>query len=284
MFGWSEFESLSGAPDSEEWNKKYGTYIDFFLASMKELEQKNGKRLVHSLDLHWYPEMRGTQRITENDSSHKTIAARLEAPRSFWDPTFKEPSWIGDKLGKPIRLFPWLKEVIAKRYPGTQLAMTEYNFGTGGHVSGGLAQVDVLGIFGREGLVIANYWGNGAGVGELPEYIQSAFKLYRNYDGKGGKFGDTAVEATSADLTKGVVYAATDSKTKQLTVVVINKDLTNNTLAKVKLGQNYKAARGYQFDATSSAVRALPRVELKGTQIEQRVPRLSATIFVLDPA
>ncbi len=84
-------------------------------------------------------------------------------------------------------------ERIADRYPGTKLGMTEYNFGVGDHISGGLAQIDALGVFGREGMYLANYWGDGAGNGKLPPYIATAFKLYRNYDGKGGTFGDTAV-------------------------------------------------------------------------------------------
>ena len=128
-FGWSEFMSLSDAPDFKEHNAKYGTYLDFFLASMKELETKHKKRLVHVLDVHWYPEARGTKRITEKDTSPKTVAARLQAPRSLWDATYTEKSWITGTWGKPIRLIPWLLERIAERYPGTKLAMTEYNFG-----------------------------------------------------------------------------------------------------------------------------------------------------------
>ena len=64
--------------------------------------------------------------------------------------------------------------------------MTEYNYGAGDHISGGLAQADALGVFGREGLYLANYWGDGPGNGNLPTYIKAAFQLYRNYDGKGG--------------------------------------------------------------------------------------------------
>ena len=60
---------------------------------MKELEAKHKKRLVHVLDVHWYPEARGTKRITDKDTSPKTVAARLQAPRSLWDPTY-----IGEEL------------------------------------------------------------------------------------------------------------------------------------------------------------------------------------------
>ncbi|HEX6767636.1 MAG TPA: glycoside hydrolase family 44 protein, partial [Polyangiaceae bacterium] len=150
MFGWSEYMSLNSAPDAKEFSQ-YPTYVEYWLASMAALEKKNGRRLVHALDVHWYPESRGTKRITEDDTSHKTIDARLQAPRSFWDPTYTEKSWITDQWKKPIRLVPWLLELINERYPGTKLAMTEYNFGAGNDISGGLAQIDVLGILGREG-------------------------------------------------------------------------------------------------------------------------------------
>jgi hypothetical protein len=75
-FGWSEFTTLSDAPDAKEHNDNYGSYLDYFLASMKELETKHKKRLVHVLDVHWYPEARGTKRITEKDTSPKTRSRR----------------------------------------------------------------------------------------------------------------------------------------------------------------------------------------------------------------
>jgi len=138
-FGWSEFKSLQDAPDAKEHNEKYGTYLDYFLASMKELEAKHKKRLVHVLDVHWYPEARGTKRITDKDNSPKTVAARLQAARSLWDPTYTEKSWIAQQTGKPIRLIPWLRDIIQKRYPGTELSMTEYNYGGTTDVSDALA-------------------------------------------------------------------------------------------------------------------------------------------------
>src|SRR6185295_18489356 len=73
-YGWSEFQSLQDAPDAAEHNAKYGSYLDYFLASMKDLEAEHHRRLVHVLDIHWYPEARGTKRITDNDTSPKTIA------------------------------------------------------------------------------------------------------------------------------------------------------------------------------------------------------------------
>jgi len=283
MYGWSEFMSLQSAPDSSEHNAKYGTYIDYFLASLKALEQKHQRRLVHVFDVHWYPEMRGNRRITEDDVTQKTVDARLAAPRSLWDASFKEKSWIGDSWGKPIRLIPWLRERIAERYPGTKLGMTEYNFGAGEHVSGGLAQADVLGIFGREGVYVANYWGNGAGNAELPRYVGAAYELYRNYDGKGGSFGDTAVAALPDDVAKASIYAATDAKQGTLSLVVINKDQRANYRGKIRLdgGAKYTRAEAFAFDASSPKLRALGAVQVQGQHVALALPALSATVVVL---
>jgi hypothetical protein len=282
MFGWSEYMSLSDAPDAAEHNASYGSYLDFYLASMKDLEKKHGKRLIQALDIHWYPETKGTKRTTEDDVSPKTVAARLQTPRSLWDPTFTEKSWIGDQWGKPIRLIPWMLERIEQSYPGTKLAMTEYNFGAGDHVSGGLAQADALGIFGREGMYLANYWGNGPGNEKLQKYIKAAFRLYRNFDGKGGTFGDTAVAATPADIAKASVYAATDSKHPgALTVVVLNKETRTSWNGQLALQHSAcTKAQVFSFDGKSSDLRAGGEVDVKAGMLQYRLSPLSATLFV----
>jgi hypothetical protein len=282
-FGWSEYKTLQDAPDAKEHNEKYGSYLDYFLASMKELEAKHKKRLVHVLDVHWYPEARGTKRITEKDNSPKTVAARLQAPRSLWDPTYMEKSWIAGETGKPIRLIPWLLEKINDRYPGTKLSITEYDFGGADHISGGLAQADVLGVFGREGLYLGNYWGNGPGNGALPGYIKSAFRLFRNYDGKKGTFGDTAVAATPADQGKASIYAATDTKRKGLlTVLVINKELRSIFNGKIALkGGKYAKAQVYTLDASSPDIKPQVPIDVKNGVLEYKLAPLSAALFVV---
>jgi mannan endo-1,4-beta-mannosidase len=280
-FGWSEMMSLASAPDAQENNARYGSYVDYFLAQMKTLEQKHHRRLVHVLDVHWYPEARGAKRITEKDVSLRTIAARLQAPRSLWDPTYTEKSWIAAEWGKPIRLVPWLQERIAARYPGTKLGITEYNFGAGDHISGGLAQADALGALGREGVYLANYWGDGPGNGALPRFIKGAFKLYRNYDGKKGTFGDTAV-AAKGDLERSSIYAATDSKHPGvLTVLIINKDVRATFDGRIQLGDAaYRTAAVYRLDAGSPDVGTQPAVDVRNGTLAARLPALSATLFV----
>lgn len=286
MFGWSEYQSLNDAPDAQELNAEYHTYVDYYLASMKQLEAKYHRRLVHVLDVHWYPEARGTKRITDDDNSPKTVEARVQAPRALWDPTYREKSWIDDALGQPIRLVPWLEEKIAKRYPGTKLSMTEYDFGGGGHISGGLAQVDVLGVFGRQGVYLADYWGNGPGNVALPPFVAAAFKMYRNYDGKGGTYGDTAVTATAPDTVKTSVFAATDSKHPgRLTIVVINKDARAKLSGTVAIhgAAKYSVAKVYRLDRTTPEVHEIDAaVAIHDNRLGYVLPPMTATLFVCD--
>ena len=292
MFGWSEYLSLNDAPDSRTENAKLaggaGTYTDFILAAMKRAEDQHHRRLMHILDFHWYPEAKGTKRITDSDVSPRTVDARLQAPRSLWDPAYVEKSWIAATWGRPIRLIPWFKERIAANYPGTELAMTEYNYGVGDHISGGLAQVDVLGVLGREGVYLATYWGDGPGNGPLPPYIKAAFQLYRNYDAQGGTYGDTAVTAKPADLDKASAFAAVDSKhAGVLTVLVINKDQHHVFNGKIEITppgngkeSGYTQAQVFALDASAAAVRSLPPTPIAHNQIAYRLPPLSATLFV----
>jgi len=85
--------------------------------------------------------------------------------------------------------------------------MTEYEGGGWNHIAGTLAQADMLGIFGVQGLFAANLWPpNGT-----YDYALAGFRVFRGFDGANANFGDTSVQATSSDISKVAVYASTDS-------------------------------------------------------------------------
>src|SRR6185369_9402983 len=138
-------------------------------------------------------------------------------PRSLWDPNYREDSWImRDSLHEPIRLLPRLKEKIAHNYPGTKLAVTEYNYGGGNHISGAIAQADVLGIFGRDGVFAANEWP----LASDESYIAAAFKMFRNFDGAGSAFGSTSIRASTDNVADSSVYASVDPSNPNVLIVV----------------------------------------------------------------
>lgn len=164
----------------------------------------------------------------------------------MWDPTYTDESWINTQ----VRLIPRMKELVAAEYPGTKTAITEYNWGALDHINGALAQADILGIFGREGLDLATLWGP-------PTASQPgayAFRMYLNYDGKGGRFGETAVRATSADQGKLAVYAAERASDDALTLVVVNKtgdDLTSQVSVAGRDGG--ATAQVYRYSAADTS-------------------------------
>ncbi len=280
-YGWQEFRTLQDAPDSAEWKAKYGTFLDFYLDRASGLEKSNGRRLLHVLDVHFYPEAQGNgKRITEGDTSPDSVDARLQAPRSLWDPTYVEKSWITQHStgGQPIRLIPWLKEKVAKWYPGTKLGITEYDYGAGDKVSGGLAQADVLGVYGREGVYLACLWS------DWKPYPGAAFKLYRNYDGKGAAFGDTSVAVDNPDVERLSVYAATDKKQPgKLWVVAINK--SQKEFAPLSLstdGGAYTTFKAYGFGEASPDVKKLGEGQVVSGVLAYKLEPLSAVLLAIE--
>ena len=259
-------------------------FLDFYLDSMRDAEGAYRRRLVDVLDLHWYPEAKGGGvRITENNNSAEVAAARVQAPRSLWDPAYVESSWISvDARVGAIRLLPRMREKIAAHYPGTRLAITEYNYGGGAHVSGAIAQADVLGIFGREDVFAAALWDLSGGT----TFIDGAFAAYCNYDGAGGRFGDTSVAAATSNHETTSVYASVDaSRDDRLVLVAVNKS-TGKTTADILLTHGVSLTRGqtWRIDANSATPTPGPALSASSRNtFRLEMPASSVTTVVLTP-
>jgi hypothetical protein len=253
-YGWYGYVALQGAPDAAGRD-----FQEFWLAEIEAAQQLFGARLVDVLDVHWYPEAQGGGvRITGTETTPAVVAARLQAPRSLWDPTYTETSWIAqDSVGGPIALLPRLQDKIDTNAPGTKLAVTEYNYGGGQHISGGIAQADVLGIFGREGVFAANEWP----LAGDESYIEAAFEMYRNFDGANGRFGDTSVRANTDDIAGTSVYASLDSAdATRMVLVVLNKTALPQNASLDIASPASCAGRVHQLSAgVASLVRAADR-------------------------
>jgi hypothetical protein len=276
-YGWQGFVRLQDAPDNGGRD-----FLDFYLDSMQDAEGRTRRRLVDVLDLHWYPEAKGgTVRITEANNAPEVAAARVQAPRSLWDPSYAENSWISiDARVGAIRLVPRMKEKIAAHYPGTRLAITEYNYGGGEHVSGGVAQADALGIFGREDVFAAALWDLQGGM----RYVDGAFALFCNYDGAGGRFGDTSVGAATTDHEATSVYASVDQgRDERMVLVAINKS-TGPTTAEILVTHPVEFARGQTWRIGESSSSPAPGPDLAPTArnaFRLEMPPSSVTTVVL---
>ena len=202
-YGWYGYTTLQGAPDSGT----YGDFLTYYLNQTAAASKTAGKRLVDVLDLHWYPEATGAGiRITTNDAGYsgstlaQLQAARIQAPRSLWDTTYTESSWITSSLGGPIYLLPREQakmtaaaNTYGAAYAPNKISISEYDYGGGDDISGGIAEADVLGVFGANGVFSAAYWPEASNV----PYIAGGLAMFRNYDGKGSTFGDISLAAVS---------------------------------------------------------------------------------------
>jgi len=259
-YGYSEFTNLQGASDATSSPSHPGgnqpgelNYLEWLLNEVRIEETAQGRKLMDVLDVHWYPEATGggTRIAFDNNPnpSAALIQARVQAPRSLWDPSYTETSWITNCCsGGPIKLLRNLQRDVDDFNPGTKLAITEYNYGGGTHISGGIAQADALGIFGREGLFAAALWPIDGG----RQFTDAAFKMYLNYDGDGGEFGDTSVGASTSNLANSAVYASVDSSDpSRMILVAINR--TSQPLdAGLAVTSDFQFDRAEVFQLTSA--------------------------------
>ncbi|MFV8749949.1 glycoside hydrolase family 44 protein [Nannocystaceae bacterium ST9] len=273
-YGYNGYVTLQGAPDQD------GEFLSYFLAAMSEAETTWGMRLIDVLDLHWYPEaMGGGQRITGEDVSPDSVEARVQAPRSLWDPSYTETSWIADYVGGPIALLPWIQSRIDSNYPGTGIGFTEYNYGAAFHISGAIAEADVLGIFGREGVALATFWPLAAD----NSMVYAAIRAFRSYDGADGHFGDTSIMAESSDVAQATVYASIDEgNSSRMVIVAINKTTGPlNAAITMAAYADYSSVEVYQLTDAGATIDEVAPAPLTATNaLIYTMPALSVSVLV----
>ncbi|GCE29697.1 hypothetical protein KDA_51810 [Dictyobacter alpinus] len=250
-------------------------WIPYYLQQMKNYEQQHGTRLLDYLDVHYY----GDQ--SSNDDNATTNAARLDSTRALWDPTYNGPNSLGQYLSPPQKVgqIQALKNWINQYYPGTKLSISEYDFGAHKTLNGALTQADVLGIFGREGLDSANLWNTPTAT----DPTAYTYRLFLNYDGNGGRFGDTSFQASSTDQGKLSIYGAQRSSDNATTMVVINK--TGNDLTSNLAINNFAAGSSAQMytysGANLNAIVRQPDLAVSNNSLTATFPANSMTMIVL---
>ncbi len=250
--------------------------VAWYLAELYKYQQSTGTRLLDYLDLHFYPQANNVTLGDVVDPSTKAL--RLRSTRALWDSTYRDESWIaGTTPDGAVRLIPRMRDWINTNYPGTKLAISEYNWGGLKDMNGALAQADVLGIFGREKVDMAILWGMPDG--NVPGTY--AFRMYRNYDGLGGRFGQTSISATSQDQSKVAVYAAQRSD-GALTIIVINKTDAVSSVELKMNGSTATSAEVFRYSAASlTSIKKEANAAIAAGLIKPSLPASSITLFVV---
>jgi hypothetical protein len=232
----------------------------WYLQQFAAQERQTGRRLLDYFDLHYYPQGR--------------YSPVTDVTRSLWDTDYTDPSWIGQKIGLVPRMRAW----VEANYPGTRLGISEYNMAldvTGDPRLQNVIQADTLGILGREGVDLATFWPDGdSGVPE------AAFRIFRNYDGKGHAFGDRGVSATSSDQRTVSVYAARVGKRGPLTLVVVNK-ATRALKTSVALQHARPRGKPKAYQYAGKQVRKVRSAKLRGRALRLSLPASSITLVQL---
>jgi Glycoside hydrolase family 44 len=249
-------------------------YTEWLLQQAHAYEQANGVRIMDMLALHFYPQ----SGEFSNDTSNAQQLRRNRSTRSLWDPAYVDESWIKDVEGGIVKLIPRMREWADTNYPGTQIAITEYNWGAEGHINGGTAQADILGIFGREGLDMATRWTTPAA--QSPAY--KAFRMYRNYDGSQSRFGDVSVSASGPNPDNVSTFAAHRTSDNALTIMIVAKVLSGSTAVTVNLANfpNTGSAQRWQLHSANT-IAQLANVAIAGSSMLLTVPAQSITLLVV---
>ena len=186
-------------------------FLPWFLDEIRAADESFGQRTLDVVDVHFYP-----QSDVYNDSADpETAARRLRSVRALWDRDYVDESWIG----APIAFVPRIQTIIDEHYPGTPLAITEWNFGAEETMNGAIAIADVLGVYGREGVYAAAYWRSPDALS--PGYF--AFKMHGNYDDAGTAFEGAVVPVGNDAVDTIDVFAAVDPESGALRLMFVNK-------------------------------------------------------------
>jgi hypothetical protein len=247
-------------------------FLQWFLRQARANDERIGKRTLDILDIHYTPAA-----ITSGAADARAAEVRLRSTRSLWDRRYVDESAIHE----PVYVIPRMLDLIAREYPGTKLGISQWSWGAEQSVNGALAIVDVLGILGREGVFMAAH----ASYPSLTSPSYQAFRLYTNYDGRGGRFGDTSVYSSGGDSDLLSTYASVDSASKRLYVMVVNKDPANDVYASLaitgldarRVAATYRYGQANPKDIVSETLVLTPDVPI-------RFLSYSATLLVIEPA
>ncbi len=265
FYGFNGWRSLQDAPDAHGRD-----FLDTWLAGLAD------PPLLDGVDLHWYSEHRGGGvRITGPRTEPVVVDARLQAPRSLWDPTFFEDSWLVSALGGPVQLIPRLTSTLRPHLPQARLAITEYSYGAEHHISGGLAVADALGAFGRHDLFAAAFFATS----HDPSFALGAIELMRAAP---HRMGDVSLQAISSDPESLSAWAAASSA-EHVTILLVHKRRHPETLT-LTLEHPTQLVSAQTWTLTERSSHPQRGVDVSVSQtnhLELQLEPLSATMVVL---
>jgi len=285
---------LRTAPDWPTVGSGYDWFVSYLLDELKQASDAQGYRLADIVAFHNYPQHKvdangnfnsgGTVVKTSTSTAGYIRETRMDFARSMWDTSYIEPSWLtASKLNnQPNNIIGRIQNSIDTYYPGTKIMLGEFDYGHDTDISHGIAIADLLGVLADKDVTIATRWDlnvNNDGI-----YTNAAYKLFRNYDGSNGGYGDRAVPTTFTHVDGASVWASVDTSSNDLHLIILNKDINNSRDFSINLGSVHShSIKGvYGFDGSSSDITARPLIgAVSGGKLDITLPKLGAYHVVL---
>ena len=140
------------------YNDNFGGFDSFppyFLRECRNYEKSSGMRILDIYSFHYYPSYRpdynnGRQFITES------LPAMLESVQTWWNPNYLNLYDYSIPRGKSWWVIPQYRKWINDIYPGTELAITEFNLDAASQIvyPSGLREIWLADLYG----IMAKLW------------------------------------------------------------------------------------------------------------------------------
>lgn len=275
-YGFYEYLTFQEGEDWPNLSNTYPYFVSMFLDSMSKASATANQRLLDVLSVHWYPNS-NLGWIGSQDTSLQFVAERVQFPRTLWDSTYVENSWIEQYYTNALPILPMLKKQINTYYPGTKLGLTEYDYGGDSHISGGLAQAEALMGFIKTGTEYASKWN------AFYDYSLSAIELFHSIN---KPFLNTSVLAnTSNKNSSNIVSSIYNSSDSELHIIVTNKDMYSSVNGTFNLTSNtiYDSISVYSVFRNNTAIQytQLPNSTITSAGFNYTLAPASMHHFVL---
>ncbi|MFT6716725.1 MAG: hypothetical protein ACJA0Q_001373 [Saprospiraceae bacterium] len=294
-FAGTNLYTFGNAPDWSTEGTGYDWYVSYFLDKLKMASLAAGYDLIDYISFHNYPQHKID--TDGNFSSSGTVVkgststemhirnARMQFARSMWDESYTEPSWLTNSFlgGGANKILKRIQSSIDTQYPGLKIMVGEFDYGHSDDVSHGIGITDLLGVFNQYGVSIATRWD--LETSSTGAYTDPAYGMFRNYNGVGGRYGNTIIESTFSNPDTASVWASSDSDDQDLHLILINKSQVNSKSFEVSLDDvNYDESvhEVWGFDHVSSIITAQTHDGIiTGGKLVITVPKLSVFHVVI---
>ena len=221
-------------PDPQSPGKRYA-WVEYFIKRIAEEQQRTGLRLLDVLDFHFYPE--------DNQAIKRDVTLQLH--RVFYDTTYDYPGANGCKvinggwdnsITKEYifkRSNDWLEQYIGVNH-GVTMGVTEMGSLYDEPNVIAVCYASLLGTFAENNVEIFTPWEWYAGQWEV-------LHLFTRYT------GSIAVHSSSSQNNSVSAYSSLNAGKDTLSIVLVNRDVTNDRAASVSLQNVTSTIRSVSF-------------------------------------